>query len=125
MQRLLLIVLLLATAPFAALAAEPEASADSQAAAITTENAETTKKAVSSVKPGDEGYEPPPGFQTKRRGQLTVYCMKDRSTGTRFVTEKCYDKDQMREYLLALEIQKRDIDRIRSTCANAATCANQ
>jgi hypothetical protein len=125
MARLLLIVLLIGMSPFAALAAEPEAAADSQAAATATNNAETAKKSAPAVKPGDEGYEPPPGFQTKKRGQLTLYCMKDRSTGTRFVTEKCYDKDQMREYLLALEIQKRDIDRIRSTCANAATCANQ
>jgi hypothetical protein len=124
MQKLVLIVLVLALAPIAALAAEPEASADTQAATTATDSAETTK-ASSTLKPGDEGYQPPPGFQTKQRGQFTLYCMKDRSTGTRFVTEKCYDKDQMREYLLALEIQKRDIDRIRSTCGTAATCSNQ
>jgi hypothetical protein len=78
----------------------------------------------SEAKPGDEGYKPPPGFKTKKRGEIVVYCMKDSSVGTRFKTEKCYDRDQMREYLLALEIQKRDIDRIRSTCATGASCAS-
>jgi hypothetical protein len=70
-------------------------------------------------------FKPPPGFKTKKRGALTVYCKKDREVGTRFVTEKCLDEAQMRDYLLAMEEQKRDIDRIRSTCANAAVCANQ
>ena len=124
MPKLLLIVLFAGLAPLAALAADPDAPADTQAAANTTDKPETAD-AAPVPKPGDEGYQPPPGFQTKKRGEYTLYCMKDRSTGTRFVTEKCYDKDQMREYLLALEIQKRDIDRIRSTCANAAVCANQ
>jgi hypothetical protein len=54
---------------------------------------------------------------------MVLYCKRDRETGTRFTTEKCYDESQMREYLLALEIQKRDIDRIRSTCVNASVCA--
>jgi hypothetical protein len=83
------------------------------------------KAKASEIKPGDEGYKPPPGFKTKTRGEITLYCMKDSTVGTRFKTEKCYDKDQMREYLLALEIQRRDIDRIRSTCATAASCASQ
>ena len=30
----------------------------------------------------------------------------------------------MREYLLSLAEQKRNIDRIRSTCATSAVCAN-
>jgi hypothetical protein len=72
----------------------------------------------------DEEFKPPPGFLTKKRGELVVYCKKDRETGTRFVTEKCLDEAQMREYLLALQIQKRDIDRIRSTCSTASVCAN-
>jgi hypothetical protein len=31
----------------------------------------------------------------------------------------------MREYLLALEIQKRDVERIRATCTTAAVCSPQ
>ena len=82
-------------------------------------------KTTAAAKEEGREFKPPPGFVTKKRGALVVYCMKDRTTGTRFATEKCYDEAQMHEYLLALEIQKRDIDRIRSTCATAATCAHQ
>jgi hypothetical protein len=73
----------------------------------------------------DKTFTPPPGFQTKKRGELLLYCKRDRETGTRFTTEKCYDEDQVREYILAMEVQKRDLDRIRSTCATASTCAPQ
>jgi hypothetical protein len=73
----------------------------------------------------EEPFTPPPGFQTKKRGEMVLYCKRDRETGTRFTTEKCYDEDQIREYLLALEVQKRDIDRIRGTCVSAAVCAPQ
>ncbi len=73
--------------------------------------------------PGDADYEPPAGFKVKKQGKFVLYCMRDRTTGTRFTTEKCYNGDQLREYLLALEVQKRDIDRIRSTCASGAVCA--
>ena len=73
----------------------------------------------------DDEFKPPPGFLTKKRGNLTLYCKKDRTTGTRFATEKCYDENQMREYLLALEIQKRDVERIRATCTTAAVCSPQ
>ena len=76
--------------------------------------------------PGEaEEFKPPPGFKTKKHGKLVLYCKKDSTVGTRFQTEKCYNEDQMRQYLLALEVQKRDIDRIRSTCASAAVCAPQ
>jgi len=86
-------------------------------------SAETTASAVEANE--DKAFTPPPGFTTKKRGQLVLYCKRDRETGTRFTTEKCYDEDQVREYLLALEIQKRDIDRIRSTCATSSVCAPQ
>ena len=84
-----------------------------------------TTAAVKVEEAGKEAeFKPPPGFLTKKRGELVVYCKKDRETGTRFVTEKCLDEAQMREYLLALQIQKRDVDRIRSTCSTASVCAN-
>lgn len=73
----------------------------------------------------DKEFVPPPGFQTRKRGNMVLYCKRDRETGTRFTTEKCYDEDQVREYLLALEVQKRDIDRIRSTCATSTVCSPQ
>ena len=95
---------------------DSELAADAQAEA-------TAKKGV--PVPGDADYKPPPGFKVKKQGQHLLYCMRDRTTGTRFATEKCYSGEQMREYLLALEIQKRDIDRIRSTCVSGSVCAPQ
>jgi hypothetical protein len=107
-----------------ALAGDAPAGQDAAAADMAVEKpAESTKAKV--TKPGDADYVPPPGFKIKKRGELTVYCMRDRETGSRFTTEKCFDGNQMREYLLALEIQKRDIDRIRSTCGTGSTCAPQ
>lgn len=73
----------------------------------------------------DKPFTPPPGFKTKKRGELVLYCIKDSTVGTRFKTEKCFDEDQVRDYLAAQEENKRDIDRIRSTCANASVCAQQ
>ncbi len=73
----------------------------------------------------EKEFEPPPGFKTKKRGKFTVYCIQDATIGTRFKTDRCLDEDQVREYLLAREIQKRDIDRIRSTCATSTVCSPQ
>jgi hypothetical protein len=121
MSKLLsLTVMLLMALP--ALAHDGAVGNDTPAAEASTDNAESTAK-VDAATPGDEEFKPPPGFKTKKRGELVLYCMKDSTVGTRFKTEKCYDETQMREYLLALEIQKRDIDRIRSTCATGSVCA--
>lgn len=84
---------------------------------------ETVAADATDAEKKDEEFKPPPGFQTKKRGKFTLYCIRDSTIGTRFKTERCYDEDQMREYLLAVEIQKRDIDRIRATCTTAAVCA--
>lgn len=72
----------------------------------------------------DKEFKPPPGFVTKKRGKLVLYCKKDSTIGTRFKTEKCYDEAQVRDYLLVQAEQKRDIDRIRATCATASTCSH-
>jgi hypothetical protein len=80
-----------------------------------TETADETKE--------PEEFKIPAGYQAKKRGKYTVYCIKDATIGTRFQTERCFDEAQVREYLLALEIQKRDIDRIRSTCVTASVCS--
>ena len=103
----------------AAIADETSPAAD--AANAKADDAEAAKSADT----GTESFVPPPGFKTKKQGNMTLYCKKDTTVGTRFKTEKCYNEEQVRDYLLALEVQKRDIDRIRSTCANAAVCAPQ
>jgi hypothetical protein len=117
-----LIVMWLAALPVLAL--DEGVGNDTPAAEATSDKAESAANAAAAA-PGDEEFKPPPGFKTKKRGELVLYCMRDSTVGTRFKTEKCYDEQQMREYLLALEVQKRDIDRIRSTCATASVCAPQ
>ena len=90
--------------------APPAASADEQTKAATAETE----------------FKPPPGFKTKKRGKLVVYCMKDSTVGTRFPTEKWYDEAQMRDYLTAQQENKRDIERVRSTCSTGTEyCVRQ
>lgn len=116
---LMVLAALPALAQDAAIADETAPAADVASAAADT--ADTARAAETGTQP----FVPPPGFKTKKQGNMTLYCKKDATVGTRFKTERCYSEDQVREYLLALEIQKRDIDRIRSTCATGAVCAPQ
>jgi hypothetical protein len=88
-------------------------------AAIAQEQPETTAKAEPTA-PADEEFKPPPGFKTKKRGELVLYCIRDSTVGTRFKTEKCYDEAQMRDYLAAQQENKRDIERVRNTCSTGA-----
>lgn len=67
-------------------------------------------------------FKPPLGFVTKKRGKHVLYCKRDSVVGTRFKTEKCYSEAQMRDYMIAQEENKRDIDRVRSVCSNLCTC---
>ena len=114
--------MMLATLP--ALAQEVSGTEDAPAADAATANVESDEVAET-AKSESKSFVPPPGFKIKKQGNMTLYCKKDSTVGTRFKTEKCFSEDQVREYLLALEIQKRDIDRIRSTCATGAVCAPQ
>ena len=80
---------------------------------------EVTAKA-SEATPGDDEFKPPPGFKIKKRGEVVLYCIRDSTVGTRFKTEKCYDEAQMRDYLVAQQENKRDIERVRNTCSTGA-----
>lgn len=84
-------------------AAKPEAAADSGAEQ-------------------EEPLVPPPGFKMKRHGKFLLYCKREAPMGTRLKSETCYDEQQMRDYLLALEAGKVDIDRTRSICSNPCVC---
>ena len=64
----------------------------------------------------------PPGFKVKKRGKFTLYCKSDTPLGTRFKAETCYDENQMRAYMLALQENKSDVDRIRNICSNPCAC---
>jgi hypothetical protein len=92
----------------------PDAEKSSDKAAESAPTAAANSKA--------DAFKPPPGFQTRKRGDLVLYCKKDATIGTRFKTEKCYDEAQMRGYLLALELQQQDVDRIRATCGGGTVC---
>ena len=88
-------------------------------AALADDLPETTAKS-DSVAPADEEFKPPPGFKAKKRGELVLYCIRDSTVGTRFKTEKCYNEAQIRDYLVAQQENKRDIDRVRNTCSTGA-----
>jgi hypothetical protein len=64
----------------------------------------------------------PPGFKVKKRGKFTLFCKTDTPLGTRFKSETCYDEANMRAYMLALEENKSDVDRIRNICSNPCAC---
>jgi len=90
--------------------AKPEATADTPVAAAETAG---DKK---------EPLTPPPGFKLKRYGKHLLYCKRDAPMGTRLKSERCLDEEQMRNYLLALEAGKVDIDRTRAICSNPCVC---
>ena len=70
----------------------------------------------------EKPLKPPPGFKMKRHGKHLLYCKREAPMGTRLKTETCYDETQMRDYLLALEAGKVDIDRARAVCSNPCVC---
>lgn len=99
----------------AAFAQEPATDDKTPKADPTSEKA-ATPASTAATKKEDEEFKPPRGFKTKKRGDLVLYCQTDATVGTRFKTEKCYDEEQLRAYMLVLEAQRRDIDRIRTNC---------
>ena len=98
------------------LAADPVASDKSPTVDSANEKAAPPVSTAAAEKDGDEEFKPPRGFKAKKRGDLTLYCQTDATVGTRFKTEKCYDEEQLRAYLLVLEAQRRDVDRIKTNC---------
>jgi hypothetical protein len=104
----------LALTPRAATGDEPapDVSADKQAVAKST--------AVAGAEDAD--LKLPPGFKPKKRGKYVFYCRTDTPLGTRFKSETCFDEDQIRDYMIALQENKSNVDRIRSTCSNVCTC---
>jgi hypothetical protein len=107
---LLVIVLLFAFSKAGAFSADPPKA-----------DAPDTKAAAA---PDVKELKLPPGWKKKKRGKFILYCKNEAPMGTRLKAETCYDEDGMRNYMLALEENKGDIDRIRSTCSNACVCGN-
>jgi hypothetical protein len=127
MTRILAVLMLSAAAPYAiaqdAAAGGKTTAAASQAADEPVVGVKVVEDAPAAKK---QEFKPPPGFSTKKRGELVLYCKKDATIGTRFKTEKCYSEDQVRDYLLAQEENKRNIDRIQRTCGSGTeACVHQ
>ena len=73
------------------------------------------------AKPGEKTtpeFEPPPGFRTKKRGELVLYCRRESVLGSRFPAEKCYDEAGIREIKRAEVEQKEMMEQMRA-CAGA------
>ena len=66
----------------------------------------------------------PPGWKKTKRGKYELYCKTEAPMGTRLKSTTCYDEDNMRNYILALEENKADVDRIRATCSNVCVCGD-
>ncbi len=87
------------------------------------ESAKAAPASETTAKAGQE-LKLPPGWKKKKRGKFILYCKKEAPMGTRLQSETCYDEPNMRNYILALQESKSDIDRIRSTCSNICTCGD-
>lgn len=107
----------LAVALAVANASHATAGKESEKSATDTESAVQMQSAD-----GSKEFKPPPGFKQKRRGKIVLYCIRDSTVGTRLKTEKCYDEEQMRAYILAREQNNRDFDQRRSICQNPQAC---
>ncbi len=101
------------------------ANAVADETANTDQAKDTAESAAESDANKDEVFEVPPGFRAKKRGDITLYCIKGKATGTRFQTESCYDRAQLQDYLLAREQNNRDFDQARAVCQTAAICQIQ
>jgi hypothetical protein len=121
MLRVLPVLIMCLSVP-PALAEERPAGDKAPAAEQAAEKAEVkAEDEAAHAGEAEKEFRPPPGFKTKKRGNLVLYCMRDSTVGTRFKTEKCYDEAQLRDYLIAREENKRDMDRVRSTCSSGVS----
>ena len=80
--------------------------------------------ADASEKVAAKEFVPPPGFVKKKRGKFVLYCKRDTTIGTRIKTESCYDEQQIRDYLLAVEESQEAARRMINTCANICVCGS-
>ena len=116
--------LCLSLAAQVALAQDTAVADETPAAEQASEKAES--KSMAAATEEEKEFKPPVGFQTRKRGELTLYCKREATVGTRFKTEKCYSEDQVRDYIIAQQENKRDMDRIRNTCGSGSeACVHQ
>lgn len=122
MRTVLTTMLVLLLAGFAAARVSASAIADETTSSDqATDQAESNAAADASEKP--QVLTLPPGFKARKRGEITLYCIKGKATGTRFQTESCYDEAGLRDYLLKRESSNREFDQNRAICSNPAICS--
>lgn len=119
MLKLIAVFALCCSAPLA-LGLGPVSADETPPATATASKADAAKAAVAGAE--TEQVTLPPGFKPKKRGKYTLYCKMDTPIGTRFKQETCFDAKQMRDYLIALQENKADVDRIRATCSSICAC---
>lgn len=95
-----------------------------------TANADQGNEKAEAAPPDPRGKEAkevvlPPGFKARTRGNLTLYCIRGKATGTRFPTESCYDEPGLRDYILKREASNREFEQNRAICSNPTVCAPQ
>jgi pyruvate/2-oxoglutarate dehydrogenase complex dihydrolipoamide acyltransferase (E2) component len=103
-----------ATAPSAP-APAPATTAQSATAAAAAAPAEAVKPSADLLKKARQG-----GFHMRVRNGKTMYCKEDAQLGTRFVTERCMDENQLVE---TLEAQQRQRDQLnQAICTGGGSC---
>lgn len=107
-----------------ALAQEPSNAIgdDTKTAEQGTDKAESKPVTAAAAAAGNEVVLPA-GFKKKKRGDLMLYCIKGKATGTRFPTEACYDEAGLKDYILKREASNREFEQNRAICSNPAICA--
>lgn len=108
----------------AALAQESSSAVGDETTGSDQAKDQAASETVAAAKESEE-IELPPGFKAKRRGDLTLYCIKGQATGTRFQAESCYDEAGLRDYILKRDESNREFDQHRAVCGSAAACAQQ
>jgi hypothetical protein len=114
-------VVVMCLAAAAALARGPTSGDEAPDDAQVAKGAQA-EKSVAATTAVPEAMKLPPGFKEKKRGKHIVYCRTDTPIGTRFKQETCLDANQIHDYLIALQENKSNVDRIRSTCSSACAC---
>jgi hypothetical protein len=119
---LTMLVLLASMAPSLQPAADAEDQVSNEPPAAQPV-AQSAEEASAEAAEAEEEFRIPPGFRQKKRGKYLVYCRKEKSIGTRFETEKCYDEEGLREMVRAQQEDQTLIDQTRRICAGqGAVC---
>jgi hypothetical protein len=110
------LAVLLLFAPIVAGADDPPVKSETEASA--------KAEADAAADAPSEPLKAPPGFRTKKRGDLVLYCRREAVPGSRFSAEKCYDEAGLRQMRLAELEQKEMLERIKA-CGPGICAANR